>query len=645
MTGQEQKLHVNKIAIVGNPNVGKSSLFNKLTRTYSLVANLPHTTIDVQRASVVVDGMHYEIIDTPGMQALDGQSEDGLTSRAILLEEHPEIIILCMDANNMNRSLLLASQIIELEIPLMVCLNFTDESRHKGIAISRKKIEQLLGVPVIETVASEGRGVKELLKALPQAAVPGKKVHYKHFIEEGINALSHCFPAGNIPADGILLLLLARAHGIEKFIRLQYGLPILERVRQSVAKVRTRTNKDIARLLFEERNRWAEGMAREIMETQPLLSGRYGDMFGRLARHPVWGWFVLFGVLCMTYVLVGRIGIDILVPFFEQVVFAPINSAIAEAVPWEWLRDFLVGRYGILTTGLENALGTVLPILAMFFIILNVLEDTGYIANLCVLSNRLFQRLGLSGKAILPIVLGFGCRTMATLTTRVLDSRKERTIAVFLISFAIPCAPLLGVNLAILAMLPFTAFLIVFGILVFMEVLAGIALNRILTGTRDTDFIMEIPPVRLPHFKSLAVKTYYRLKWFAIEAVPLFMAGAVILYVIDLLQVLDLIKKIIAPVVVTYLDLPLSMVDVFLLCLLRLEAGAVVVLKMAQHQELDPAQIIVSIIVMTGFVPCFANTMAIIKELGLKTALWMVLAITASAFIIGGAVNFILRIY
>lgn len=643
MTGQEKKLHVNKIAIVGNPNVGKSSLFNKLTRTYSLVANLPHTTIEVQRAAVVVEGMHYEIIDTPGMQALDSESEDGLTSRAILLEEHPEIIILCLDANNMNRSLLLASQIIELEIPLVVCLNFTDESRHKGIAISRKKTEQLLGVPVIETVASEGRGIKELLKALPKAVVPVKKVHYKHFIEEGIDGLAHCFPAGNIPADGILLLLLARSHGIEKFIHLRYGLPILEKVRQSVAKVRARTNKDIARVLFEERNRWAESLAREIMETRPLLSGRYGDMFGRLARHPVWGWLVLIGVMYCTYILVGRIGIDMLVPFFENVIFAPINSAIAAAVPWQWLRDFLVGRYGILTTGLENALGTVLPILTMFFIILNFLEDTGYIANLCVLSNRIFQRLGLSGKAILPIVLGFGCKTMATLTTRILESKKERTIAVFLISFAIPCAPLLGVNLAILALLPFKAFLLVFGVISLVEIVAGLVLNKLLKKDIAPDFIMEIPPVRLPNIKNLGVKTYYRLKWFTVEAVPLFMLGAAILFFIDLVGLLNLVRKILDPVIVTALHLPSGMVDAFLLCLLRLEAGAVIVLKLAQIGELDAVQIVVSILIMN--IPCFANTMAIIKEMGITVALWMVLVITTSAFMTGWIVNFILRLF
>ena len=334
---------------------------------------------------------------------------------------------------------------------------------------------------------------------------------------------------------------------------------------------------------------------------------------------------MLLLVVYCTYMLVGRVGIDILVPLFENRLFAPLNEYVASFIPWQIMRDFLFGDYGILTTGLENAIGTVLPILAMFFLVLNFLEDTGYIANLCVFSNRLFKPLGLSGKSVLPLVLGFGCRTMATLTTRILESKKERIIAVFLISFAIPCAPLLGVTLAILALLPFKAFLLVFGVLIVMELAAGIALNRLLKTDLVPDFIMEIPPVRLPNLKNLLVKTYYRLKWFAIEAVPLFMIGAVLLFVIDKIALLSLIKKVIAPFIVTYLHLPMAMVDAFLLCLLRLEAGAVVVLKLAQTGELDYIQTIVAVIVMTGFVPCFANTMAIVKELGIKTALWMVL--------------------
>ncbi|MCX5901641.1 MAG: ferrous iron transport protein B [Proteobacteria bacterium] len=641
---QPDRLHINRIAIVGNPNVGKSSLFNGVTRAYSLVANVPHTTMEVSRAPVRIDGKEYEFVDTPGILSLDLPAEDGLVTRAILLEEHPEVIILCLDSNNLKRSLMLAAQVMELEIPLVVCLNFMDESRLKGIELSRKKLESLLGVPVVETVASEGHGVRELLRAIPRAAVvETAKVAYPQFIEAALDELSACFPEEAMPADGVLLLLLSQAPGIERYLKSKYGAAILGQAKAIGARANGRAKKDIANILFEERSRWAEKAEQHILHLTPTRTGRVGEALGALSRHPVWGWAVLLLVVYCTYMLVGRVGIDLLVPFFENMLFAPFNKYIASFIPWQIMRDFLFGPYGILTTGLENAIGTVLPILAMFFLVLNCLEDTGYIANLCVFSNRLFKPLGLSGKSVLPLVLGFGCRTMATLTTRILESKKERIIAVFLISFAIPCAPLLGVTLAILALLPFKAFILVFGVLVVMELAAGIALNRLLKTDLVPDFIMEIPPVRLPNLKNLLVKTYYRLKWFAIEAVPLFMIGAVLLFIIDKIALLSVIKKVIAPVIVSYLHLPMVMVDAFLLCLLRLEAGAVVVLKLAQTGELDYVQTIVAVIVITGFVPCFANTMAIVKELGIKTALWMVASITATACIVGGLVNFILR--
>ena len=536
---QPDHLHINRIAIVGNPNVGKSSLFNGLTRSYSLVANVPHTTMEVSRAPVRIDGKEYEVIDTPGILSLDLPAEDGLVTRAILLEEHPEVIILCLDSNNFKRSLLLAAQVMELEIPLVVCLNFMDESRLKGIELSRKKLETLLGVPVVETVASEGHGVRELLKAIPRAAVvETAKVPYPQFIEAALDELSACFPEEAMPADGVLLLLLSQAPGIERYLKSKYGAALLAQAKAVGARAIGRSKKDIANIVFEERSRWAEKTEQHILQLTPTRMGRVGEALGALSRHPVWGWAVLLLVVYCTYMLVGRVGIDVLVPLFENKLFAPLNEYIASFIPWQFMRDFLFGDYGILTTGLENAIGTVLPILAMFFLVLNFLEDTGYIANLCVFSNRLFKPLGLSGKSVLPLVLGFGCRTMATLTTRILESKKERIIAVFLISFAIPCAPLLGVTLAILALLPFKAFILVFGILIVMELAAGIALNRLLKTDLVPDFIMEIPPVRLPNLKNLLVKTYYRLKWFAIEAVPLFMIGAVLLFIIDKIALL-----------------------------------------------------------------------------------------------------------
>ncbi len=646
MAAKNLSIHRNKIVIIGNPNVGKSVLFNQITKAYSLIANVPYTTISVHRADITVENTSYEIIDTPGILSLDVHSEDGLITRNILLKEHPEVIILCIDSTNLKRSLLLLAQIMELEIPMVLCLNFLDESRQRGVIVEKDRLEQMLDIPVVETVASEGWGVSDLVKALPKAVVPAQsRVAYKRFIEEGLTDIAQCFPPDSKPPVGILLLLVMQDRNIEHYIELHYGDPILRDVKTLAAKVHNATQKGISRFIFEARERWAATLLQEVVQVKPESTGKYSKAIGSLCRHPFWGWLILIGVVYSTYLLVGKIGIGFLVPFCEQKIFFPLLDRLALIIPWEPLREFLVGDYGILSSGFVNAVGTALPILSMFFIILNFLEDTGYISNLCILTNRLFRRLGLSGKAILPVILGFGCKTMATLTARILESRKERIIAIFLIGFAIPCAPLLGINLAILALFPFKAFLIVFGVFILAEIVAGILLNKVLKADVVADFIMEIPPIRLPGIKSLLLKTYYRLKWFTTEAIPLFMIGAGILYVMEKLYILDFIKRACLPVLATFLNLPLSTVDSFLLCLLRKEAGAVVFLELAQTGQLDYIQIIVGIVVINCFIPCFANIMAMIRLLGVKTALLVTFFITFFSAVLGSVVNYVLRIF
>jgi len=636
----------NIIAIVGNPNVGKSALFNQITSSYSLVANAPYTTVAVHRTYVTIDDSVYEIIDTPGIISLDVQSEDGLVTRNILLEEQPCLLILCMDTNNIKRSLLLLTQIAELEIPLVICLNFVDEARQKGIVLSKANMEELLGLPIVETVASEGRGVKELTRALKHASVPYKaRVQYKRFIEEALDTMAGCFPAHSAPPDAVLMLILMEDPWIFKRAEARYSAPLLQEAEKVAQTARAYCTKNISRIVWEERDRWAETVVRQILEIPAGTLWRPGEIMALLTRHPVVGWLILGCIVYATYFLVGTVAANKLVPLIENMVFAPLNQTIGTIVPWEPAREFLIGNYGILTTGLENAIGTVLPILFMFFLILNFLEDVGYIPNLSVLCNRLFNKVGLSGKAILPVVLGFGCKTMATLATKILDSNKERYIAIFLIAFAIPCSSQLGINLAILALFPFRAFCIVFGVLIAVELIAGLLLNKIMKDESErSDFIMELPPIRHPNVRSFTVKTFYRVKWFLIEAIPLFVLGACILFAMDKLYILDLIKHFVFPVIVTFLDLPIETVDAFLLCIARHEAGAVILMDLVKTGRLDYIQTIVSVIIVTCFVPCFANIMAMIKELGLKRALVMTLVIIVCSVMIGGIVNYILRL-
>lgn len=305
--------------------------------------------------------------------------------------------------------------------------------------------------------------------------------------------------------------------------------------------------------------------------------------------------------------------------------------------------DFLIGNYGVLSLGLSNALLTVLPILSVFFLMFNILEDIGYIPNLAVLSKRLLGKLGLSGSAIMPLALGFGCKTMATLTTRSLRTRKERYIAIYLIAFAIPCAAQMGLNMSILGRIGTGAFFIVFFMLSSMEIAAGIILNKMLKEQEEkTGFILELPPIRMPDFKGVIKKTYYRLYWFLRESLMVFVYAALVLFTIDKLGILDVAKKLFSPIIKGFLGLPLDMTDAIILCLARHEAAAAMIINLIRKGQMNYVQCIVAVVLTTMFVPCFANIMAMIKEVGIKDALVMVLAINVSAFVISGVLNSIL---
>ena len=638
-------IHKNKIVIVGNSNVGKSSLFNHLTKNYSIVANYPYTTIAVARGEITLESKKFELIDTPGIYSLEIQSEDEIVTRDILIKEHPEFIIQCIDAANIKTSLLLTSQLLELNIPLLICLNNIDGAMQKGIWVDSAKLRDLLGVPVIETMATEGEGLGELRKRILKTKPPVNGFKHKEFIERDLEKVAGYFPVEHVPSPGILLLFLLGDKDIEKWILKQYGESIYHDVKKLAQYVKTSIPTPLDRIVFRDRSEWVEQIVNAVSGRSKIISTRLLEKCGELTRHPVYGWPILGAIIFATYLIVGKLGAVIIVDFLNAHLFDPLTAFIGDSIPWDFWRDFAVGDYGILTMGLINAVGTVLPILALFFLILNTLEDTGYLPNLCILSNRFFQKIGLSGKSVLPIVLGFGCKTVATLATRILDSRKERYIAIFLIAFAIPCSAQLGVNIAVLAYFPVSAFILVFSVLALVEIMAGMVLNRIIKEEATTDFILEIPPVRLPNIKNLLLKTYYRLKWFLIEAVPLFIIGALALFIMDKLLILNLIKMLLSPIVVSFLGLPIKCVEAFLLCIARHEAGAVILMQLVKSGQLDFTQACVSIIIVTCFVPCFANLMAMIKELGMKKAMFMALVIIVSSILIGGSVNYFMRLF
>ncbi|OGX08205.1 MAG: hypothetical protein A2Y06_01070 [Omnitrophica WOR_2 bacterium GWA2_37_7] len=413
------------------------------------------------------------------------------------------------------------------------------------------------------------------------------------------------------------------------------------KIKEKTEELRSHFRGSISLLINQKKNAWIENICSKTIKKQKITLKSFPEFFARISRHPVYGIPVLLGFIFLMFYSVVNFA-NVIAAWMHDTLWFPIENQITHVFPSGFWNEFLIGDYGFLTFGISNAILTVLPILSVFFLLFNTIEDMGYIPNLSVLLKRISEKIGLSGSAIMPITLGFGCKTMATLTTKSLRSKKERYIAIYLIAFALPCAPQMALNMSILGRLGARAFIIAFAFLVFVEIVAGLFLNKILKNDNSNDFIQALPDIRMPSPKAVIKKTYYKLLWFLKEAIPIFVYSALFLFIIDKIGLLGGIKNILKPLIIGFLGFPIEMVDVLILCMARHEAASGMIIKLIQVGKLNYIQCIVAVTITTMFVPCVANIMAMIKELKLRSALIMVFVINSSAFILAGILNRIL---
>ncbi|MBF0511519.1 MAG: ferrous iron transport protein B [Candidatus Omnitrophica bacterium] len=632
---------INKVAIIGIPNTGKTQVFNNLTGEYNIVANYPGTTIEMKRSVTRINDKYYEIIDTPGLHCLYIHSEEEIAVRDMILSEAPDVILQCVDASQYKQSLMLTAELLELETPMVIVLNSMDVVARKGIWVDSRQLERMLGVPVVESVASRGLGKEEIKEAIGRAQKGSLDLKYGMVIENSIIAL-----AAELPFDlefkyKIASLLLLTDSFVEKFLEKRYGPERTALIRLETNKIRRQIKGNIRQIFIHRRSRWVDHISVTVVHRQQVAYQGFSQLFTKASRDPFWGipiFLVLMAVVYLSVVYVsGALGrlLDLFLVF-------PVTGWISSfPLPIFW-KDMLVGDYGILTLGLFNAIGTVLPILSVFFFIFGCFEDSGYITNFTVFSKRLFSKIGIPGNAVTSLVLGFGCKTMATLSARSLTIPKEKFIAVFLIAFAIPCSAQLGISMAILAKVGLSAFLIVFAMLSFCEMGAGIILNKMIKTKETSSFIQAIPSMRFPGMKAVFRKTYHRVADFLKEALPIFLISAAGLFVFQKTGLLSLIKQILTPLIVGWMGLPKDIVDVFLLAFARREAAAGLILKMVNAGALNYVQSIVAVVVTTISFPCVANVTAIGREMGTKTALLMTALIFIASFVLAGALHWLL---
>jgi ferrous iron transport protein B len=567
-----------RIALVGQPNVGKSVVFSRLTGRYVTVSNYPGTTVAATTGRSLVGAEVCDVIDTPGVNALDGTlSEDERITRDVLATDAADLVIQIADARNVRRALMLTAQIAAFGKPTILVLNMVDEALARGVVINAPLLASTLGIPVIETVATEGRGLADVRAALTDAAVP--RVPHSH--------------------------------------------------------------------TTAERALWAHDLTERVRQISTISLAYVQEALARATRRPLTGLPILAAVLYALYLFVGVFGAQTLVHVFEDIVFGRwINPAatwiFTHYMPIALVRDFFVGEYGLITMGVTYAIAIVLPVVATFFLMFGFLEDSGYIPRLAIFCDRIFRVMGLNGKAVLPMVLGLGCDTMATMTTRILGTPKERLIAILLLALGIPCSAQLATIMGILGGISFAALLTLFGVVLGQMFLVGWLAARVLKGERS-EFIMELPPIRWPRMGNVLTKTRLRVWWYLGEAVPLFLVGTMMLFALDRMGALVWIARAGRPIVTGLLGLPPATAQILVMGFLRRDYGAAGLFQLAHSGQLSGVQAVVALTVMTLFVPCVANFLMMVRERGTRTGFAILAVITPVAVFTGAGLNYVLR--
>lgn len=635
------------IALVGHQNVGKSVLFHKLTGVYAVVANYPGTTVEITRGKA----QHLpstQVIDTPGVVTLPPHTDDERATARVLLNEPLDTLLQVGDAKNLRRTLLLSIQLAEMGIPLVLALNMMDEADAAGLHLDPEVLARTFGIQVIPTTAIRNEGVPALGAALQQPTRPQFRLAYPAAIEAALVTFEEQLPQSHISRRAIGLLYLGGDATAEDWLAERLPAASLEQLAEKRAALQTHFAEPLDAVIQGTRLDFVDQLAPNAQSVMRDTQASFLQRFSQFTTHAFWGLPILALVLLGFYWLVGVFGAGTLVDLLESRLFGElINPAVQGWVtrlsPWPLLSDLLVGEYGLWTMGMTYALALILPIVTTFFLAFGLLEDSGYLPRLSVLTNKLFRLMGLNGKAVLPMVLGLGCVTMATLTTRIMENKRDRLLVILLLALAIPCSAQLGVVMGMLASISFAAFLIWAAVILLTLLIVGWLAARLLPGER-TLLLVELPPLRAPSFANVVVKTFARLEWYLKEVVPLFLIGTLIMFLMARTGALEWLIGASRPLVTGWLGLPPEAAIAFVLGFLRRDFGATGLFVLGSQGLLNPQQVVVAMVTITLFIPCVASVFMIAKERGWRTSLALIAVIFPMAFLAGGLLSRLLAL-
>jgi len=590
-----------KIVLAGNPNVGKSVFFNAFTGLYVDVSNYPGTTLEISHGLYGPD----IIIDTPGVYGISSFNDEERIARDIILAA--DLVVNIVDAVHLERDLFLTQQIIDTGVPMVVALNMVDEAQRRGLKIDVDLLSDLLGVPVIPTVATEKKGFAELKKAIDDA----RKGNIDYRLYEQLHNM-----VDRVGSQGEALLILegdpivAQRHGLE---------PGTER-EEIYLRRRERVNDIIGHVV-----------------TEVSQGASFATLLGRWMINPLTGIPLLFLALWGMYELIGVFIAGDVVGVTEEVIMQGMYEPFIKGLVGRYITEdsimgsILIGEFGILTMTVTYVLGLLLPLVVGFYLSLSTFEDSGYLPRIATLTDRVMNMVGLNGRAIIPIILGFGCVTMATITTRLLGSERERRIAIFLLAMTIPCSAQMAVIISLLAGVgaPYVALYVL--IIFTLMALVGTILNRMVAG-QSTELLIDLPPLRVPRLENVVKKTTSKSIGFLKEATPLFALGSLLISILQITGLLEFLQNLLSPLTVGWLHLPKEAARAFIMGFVRRDFGAAGLSTM----DLNQMQTVIGLVVITIFVPCIASALVIFKERGRREGAFLWAITLATAFLVGG---------
>lgn len=638
-----------RLLLIGSPNVGKSVIFNALTGAYAAVSNYPGTTVEIATGTCQIEGQSYEVIDTPGLYSLLPVTEEERVTRRILFARKAALVLHVLDAKNIRRMLPLSFELLDGGFPVILVLNMMDEAWSQGLTFDMKKLAAELEVPVIALSAVKQQGMDQLKRLIGGYQVKqGKTMLFSSEVEETLANIARILP--DHPVLGCRLvsyLLLQQDKEILDFYSFSKQLksvwPAVQNQREYLLE---KLGPDCSQQLMTQRQQYANQLVHKVLSiSQVRHVERIARGLGRMTRQPLTGIPILCLVLYFgLYQLVGHFGAGVLVDYLDEEVFQRYLIPLAQEVlsivnVSPLIQSLFIGEYGLFTLGIRYAAVIVLPIVGSFFLVFAFLEDCGYLPRLALLTDGLFRRMGLNGRAVIPMMLGLGCGTMAVMATRTLESKRERLLATFLLALTIPCSAQLGIVLAILSHhMGFLSLWCVYLLGVF--IVSGYVSDKVLPGKRRP-FFMELPPFRCPHISNVVMKAYTRMVWYFSEILPVFLLISFLLWLSDFMELLPQLIAAVIPIM-NLLGLPPEAAKAFLMGFIRRDYGAAGMYDLYLAGQLSDSELFVACITFTLFMPCLAQFMVMLKERGILATLAIVSVILVVSIGSGGLIHWLL---